>query len=73
MLVIQLKKTDYNTKFNEVEKKNTDHGRSNKNVTEKEFHKLMSQIFAARLTQGDLASKHYIPHFVKNIDFDDKL
>ena len=33
----------------------------------------MSQIFAARLTQGDLASKHYIAHFVKNTDFDDKL
>ena len=41
MLVIQLKKTDYNTKINEIEKKTTDHNRG-EYITQ-EFHKLTAE------------------------------
>ena len=39
ILVIQLKRTDYNTKINETEKKTADHN-IDKNVTTQEFNKL---------------------------------
>ena len=63
MLVIQLKKTDYNTKGNEIEKKITDHS-YNKYITTSEFNKLTAENFAARLAQVNLVTK---------TDFDDKL
>ena len=48
MLVIQLKKTDYDTKVNEIEKKITDHTHD-KYITTPEFNKLTAENFAARL------------------------
>ena len=48
VLLIQAKKTDYNTKINEIEKKITDHNHD-KYITTPEFNKLTSQNFAARL------------------------
>ena len=63
MLVIQLKKTDYNTKINDIEKKITDHN-DDKYITTPEFNKLTVENFAGRLAQANLVTK---------TDFDDKL
>ena len=72
MLLIWLKKTDYNTKINETEKKITDHDHA-KYITAQECNKLVSDNFAAVLAQLNLASKNDIANFVKKTDFDDKL
>ena len=72
MLVIQLKKTDYNTKISEIEKKITDHDHY-KYITTPKIYKLTAENLAARLAQADLASKNNIANFVKKTDFDDKL
>ena len=63
MLVISSKKTDYNTKINEIEKKITDHNHD-KYITTPEFNKLTAENFAARVAQANLLRK---------TDFDDKL
>ena len=63
MLVIQLKKADYNTKINETEKKITDHS-CDKYITTPEFNKVTAENFTARLTKANLVTK---------TDFDDKL
>ena len=63
VLVIQSKKTDYNTKINEIEKKITDDNHD-KYITTPEFTKLTSENFAARLKQANLVTK---------TEFDNKL
>ena len=63
MLVIQLKKADYNTKINEIAKKITDHS-CHKYITTPEFNKVTAENFTARLTKANLVTK---------TDFDDKL
>ena len=63
MLVIQPKKTDYNTKINGTGKKITDHNHD-KYITTTKFNKLTAKDFAARLTKANLVTK---------IDFNDKL
>ena len=72
MLVIQFKKTDYNTKINEIEKKTIDHNHD-KYITTPEFNKLTAKNFAARLAQGNVANKSDIANFVNKTDFDKKL
>ena len=72
MSVIQLKKTDYNTKISETESKITGHDHD-KYITTPEFNKLTAENFAARLAQANLAYKNDIANFVKKTDFDDKL
>ena len=72
VLLIQSKRTDYNTEINEIEKKITDHD-YDKYITTPEFNKLTAENFAARLAQANLASKSDIANFVKKTDFDDKL
>ena len=72
VLVIQSRKTEYNTKINEIEKKSTDHNHD-KYITTPEFNKLTSENFAARLKQANLASKNDIANFVNKTDFDNKL
>ena len=67
-----VKKTDYNTKNSEIEKKFTDHNHD-KYITTPEFNKLTTENSAARLAQANLASKNDIPALVKKTDFDDKL
>ena len=62
MLVIYLKKTDYDTKVNEIEKKITDHSHD-EYITTPEFNKLTAENFAPRLAQANLVTKTY---------FDDK-
>ena len=64
MLVLLLKKkTDYNTKISDLEKKLNDH-KHNKYITTPEFNKLTTENFAARLKQANLITK---------TDFDNKL
>ena len=58
-----VKKTDYDTKVNEIEKKITDHSHD-KYITTPELNKLTGENFAARLAQADLVTK---------ADFDNKL
>ena len=41
ILIIQLKKTDYDTKISEIEKKITDLDRNNNYITTQEFNKSM--------------------------------
>ena len=62
MLAILSKKTDYDTKVNETEKKITDH-KDDKYITTPEFIKLTAENFAARLAQANLVTKP---------DFDDE-
>ena len=72
MLIIQLKKTDYNTKISVIEIRITDHDHG-KYITTPEINKLTAENFATRLAQANLASKSDIANFVKKTDFDDKL
>ena len=51
-----VKKTDYDTKINEIEKKLTDHKRD-KYITAPEFNKLTAENFAAKLSQANLITK----------------
>ena len=51
-----VKKTDYNTKIREIEKKFTDHNHD-KYITTPEFNKLTAENFAARLSQANLITK----------------
>ena len=63
MLVIQSKKTEYDTKVSEIEKKVTDRDHD-KYITTSEFNNLTAKSFAARLAQANL---------VRKTDFDTKL
>ena len=51
-----VKKTDYDTKINEIEKKLADHKRD-KYITAPEFNKLTAENFAAKLSQANLITK----------------
>ena len=59
-----MKKADYNVKFDEIEKKITNHG-NDKYVSRQEFNTLTTENFAARLKQANLANKNDIAVFVK--------
>ena len=52
-----VKKTDYNTKDKEIEKKITDHEHG-KYFTTQKFNKVTAHNFAARLKQANLSSKN---------------
>ena len=65
-----VKKADYNTKIDEIEKKLPERG---KYITTQEFNKLTSETFAARLAQAKLATIDDIADFVKETDFNEKL
>ena len=58
-----VKKTDYDTKVSEIEKKITDHTHD-KYITTSEFNTLAASVFNAKLAQADLITK---------ADFDAKL
>ena len=51
-----VKKTDYDTKISELEKKLTDH-KYDKYITTPEFNKLTAESFAARLAKANLVTK----------------
>ena len=63
MLVIQFKKTDYNTKVTEIEKKLNNHNHD-KYIDTSEFNKLAADVFNVRLSQANL---------ITTTDFDAKL
>ena len=63
MSAIQSKKTDYDIKVNEIEKKITDH-KHDKYTTTPEFNQLTAENLAARLAQANLVTK---------TDFDNEL
>ena len=63
MLVILLKKTDYDTKVNEIEQKIIDHNHD-KYITTPEFDRITAENSGARLAQANLVTK---------TDFDNKL
>ena len=71
ILAIQLKKIDYNTKFNEIKNKINDHDHG-KHITIQEFISLKSEHFAARLKQANLANKN-ISDFINSFDLDKKV
>ena len=51
-----VKKKDYDTKINEIEKKVSDHNHG-KCITTPEFDKFTAKIFAARLAQANLVTE----------------
>ena len=63
MLVIWLKKPDYDTKVIEIENKLNNHNHD-KYIDTSEFNKLAVDVFNARIAQANLITK---------TDFDDKL
>ena len=63
MLVIWLKKTDYNTKITEIENKLNNHNHD-KYIDTSDFNKLAADVFNMRLAQANLITK---------TDFDAKL
>ena len=67
-----VKKTDYSTKINGIEKKITDHIHD-KYITTEEFNKFTAEMFTVRLKRSNLASKSDIANFVIKTDFDNKL
>ena len=67
-----VKKTDQNTKVNEIEKKITDHNHD-KYIITPEFNKFTSDNFAASLKQANFAGKKDIANLVNKTDFDNKL
>ena len=73
ILVIESKKTDYDTKISEIEKKITDHDHNNKYITTKAFNKLTIENFAVRSKQANLATKADIDDFVEKTDINDKV
>ena len=69
MLVIQSKKTDYNTKIREVQNKITTDRDHDKCVATQEFDKLTSENFTTKLKQAHLGSKNDFTDFIKKTDF----
>ena len=56
MLVVQSRKTNYDTKISEIEKKLTDHNHE-KYINTPEFNNLAASVFNARLAQASLITK----------------
>ena len=63
-----VKKTDYDTKIDEIKKKILSH-----HFTTPEFNMLTTENVAVKLKQAKLATKDGIEDFVKKADFDEKL
>ena len=66
VLIRQLKKANYNTKIDKIEKEIPDPDQC---IPTQEFNKLTADDFAERLNQVDLASKNNIARFIKKTDF----
>ena len=71
-LIIQSRKTDYNTKISEIEKKNTTDHDHDKYITTEVFKKLTAKNFTARLAHANLVSINNIANFLKKTDFDNE-
>ena len=62
-----MKKTDYDTKITEIEKKLTDHNHD-KYITTPEFNTLAADVFNARLKQANLVVKHFFDNTVSKLN-----
>ena len=67
MLLIQLKKTDYDTKVTEIENKLNDHNHD-KCITTQEFNALAADVFNARLARENLVAKTDFDNSVSSLD-----
>ena len=67
ILLIQLKKTDYNTKVTEIENKLNNHNHD-KYIDTQEFNKLAGDVFNARLAQSNLVTKTYFDNKLSNLN-----
>ena len=67
-----VKKTDYNIKINEIEKKSTDHNHD-KYITTSEFNKFTKDILDLRLKWANVAIKTDMANFNNDTDFDNKV
>ena len=67
VLVIQLKKTDYNTKVTEIENKLSNHNHD-KYITTTEFNKLTADVFNARIPQANLIIKTEFDSKLSNLN-----
>ena len=65
MLVIQSRKTDYNTKISGIENKITTNQDQDKYITTQEFNNLTAENVPARLAQANLAIKNDTANFAK--------
>ena len=62
-----VKKTDYDAKILDIEKKITDHDHD-KYITTSEFNKLTTETFKARLAQANLVAKTDFYDKLKNLN-----
>ena len=62
-----VKKTDYNIKISELEKKLTDHNHD-KYITTPEFNTLAADVFNARLARANLVVKTNFDNTVSSLD-----
>ena len=67
MLVIWLKKTDYDTKVTEIENKLNNHNHD-KYITTPEFNTLAADVFNARLSQANLVTKTNFNNTVSSLN-----
>ena len=67
MLVIWLKKTDYDTKVTEIENKLNNHNHD-KYIETAEFNKLAADVFNARLAQANLVTKTDVEDKLSNLN-----
>ena len=72
MLVVLLKKTNYNKKITEIEKKLSDHNHE-KYITTPEFNTLAVDVFNARLAQINLITKFWTDFEAKLSSFNRKI
>ena len=66
MLLISLKKTDYNTKVTEIENKLNNHNHDNY-ITTQEFNTLAA-VFNARLSQANLVAKTDFDNTISSLE-----
>ena len=62
-----VKKTDYNTKITEIENKRNNHNH-NKYITTPEFNTLAADVFNARLSWANLATKTDLDNTISSLD-----
>ena len=67
MLVIQLRKTDYNTKVTDIENKLNNHNHD-KYIDTQEFNELTADVFNGRLGEANLITKTKIDTKLSNLN-----
>ena len=67
MLLVLLKKTNYDTKITEIENKFNNHNHD-KYITTPEFNALVTDVFNARISQANLVTKINFLNSVSSLD-----